>query len=155
MFRCYYGLNTILISRMSSKSLKIQLNRILIRPVVMFGGETWTMHKIQENDLLQYSKYDNNLKENIRPVLRAEIRKRRGAQRIRPVPKHSERNKKKKMKNSVQLNCPTVKILLGPHPAGGAGLGDLLSCANILPVQYLKYKYHEKNRSLYLPGSAN
>lgn len=49
MIRCYYGLNEIIISRMLSKSLLIQLYRI--RPVVIIEGETWAMHKIQENNL--------------------------------------------------------------------------------------------------------
>jgi hypothetical protein len=39
---------------MLSKSLKVQLYRTLIRPVVMYGCETWTLHKIQQNNPLVF-----------------------------------------------------------------------------------------------------
>jgi hypothetical protein len=54
--KCYFGLNKLFKSRMLSKSLKIQLYRTLIRPVVMYGCETWTFHKIQQNTLLVFER---------------------------------------------------------------------------------------------------
>jgi hypothetical protein len=54
--RCYFGLNKLFKSRMLSKRLKVQLYRTLIRPVVMYGCETWTLHNIQQNNLLVFAK---------------------------------------------------------------------------------------------------
>jgi len=54
--RCYFGLNKLFKSRILSKNLKIQLYRTLIRPVVMYGCETWTLHKIQQNNLLVFER---------------------------------------------------------------------------------------------------
>jgi len=47
--RCYFGMNKLFKSRMLSMSLKVQLYRTLIRPVVMYGWETWTLHMTQQN----------------------------------------------------------------------------------------------------------
>jgi len=49
--RCYFGLNKLFKSKMLSKNLKVHLYRTLIPPVVMYGCETWTLHKIQQNNL--------------------------------------------------------------------------------------------------------
>jgi len=47
--KCYYGLSNLLNPRMISKNLKIQLYRTLIRPVVMYGCEVWTLRKSDQN----------------------------------------------------------------------------------------------------------
>lgn len=52
--RCFFGLNKLFKSRILSKNLKIQLYITLIRPVVMYGCETWRLHKIQQNNLLVF-----------------------------------------------------------------------------------------------------
>lgn len=41
--KCCYGLNKVFKAKTISENFKIQLYRTLIRPVVMYGCETWTM----------------------------------------------------------------------------------------------------------------
>jgi len=43
--KCFYGLSKILGSRYLSLEMKKQLYITLIRPVVMYGAETWTLRK--------------------------------------------------------------------------------------------------------------
>ena len=38
---CYYSLQTLLSSRLLSKSLKIKIYKTIILPVVLYGCETW------------------------------------------------------------------------------------------------------------------
>jgi hypothetical protein len=41
--KCHYALGTILIKRSISQSIKIRLYKTIIRPVVTYGTETWTV----------------------------------------------------------------------------------------------------------------
>ena len=41
--KCYYALGTILKRRSISQSIKIRLYKTIIRPVVTYGAETWTL----------------------------------------------------------------------------------------------------------------
>jgi hypothetical protein len=54
--KCYYRLSNLLKTRMISKNLKIQLYRTLIRPVVMYGCEVWTLRKSEQNRLLIFER---------------------------------------------------------------------------------------------------
>lgn len=45
---CYFGVGTVLKSRSISLNLKIKIYMTLIRPVVLYGSETWTPRKIEE-----------------------------------------------------------------------------------------------------------
>jgi len=54
--KCYYGLSNMLKARAISKNLKIQLYRTLIRPVVMYGCEVWTLQKSDQNRLLIFKR---------------------------------------------------------------------------------------------------
>lgn len=46
--RCYFGLGSMFDSKVLSKKFKIKLYMTLIRPVVLYGSETWTPRKIEE-----------------------------------------------------------------------------------------------------------
>lgn len=46
--RCYFGLGSMFGSKILSTKLKIQLYMTLIRPVVLYGSETWTLRKVEE-----------------------------------------------------------------------------------------------------------
>jgi hypothetical protein len=54
--KCYYGLSNLLKTRTISMNLKIQLYRTLIRPVVMYGCEVWTLRKLDQNRLLIFER---------------------------------------------------------------------------------------------------
>ena len=40
---CYYSVQNVLSSRLLSKNLKIKIYRTIILPVVLYGGETWSL----------------------------------------------------------------------------------------------------------------
>jgi hypothetical protein len=54
--KCYFGLTMLLRSRVISKNLKSQIYQTLIKPVVTYGSETWTMRKKDENALLVFER---------------------------------------------------------------------------------------------------
>lgn len=54
--RCCWGLRKMFKSRMLFKRLKVQLYGTLIRPMVMYRCETWTLHKVQQNSLLIFER---------------------------------------------------------------------------------------------------
>jgi hypothetical protein len=45
---CYYGLRNILRSRLLKKDTKCKIYKALIRPVVLYGCESWTLTKTEE-----------------------------------------------------------------------------------------------------------
>ncbi|KAL4096954.1 hypothetical protein QTP88_021820 [Uroleucon formosanum] len=45
---CYYGLGKILSAKAVSKNLKVQIYTTLIRPVVLYGSETWPLRKAEQ-----------------------------------------------------------------------------------------------------------
>ncbi|XP_060846231.1 uncharacterized protein LOC132925892 [Rhopalosiphum padi] len=47
----YYGLEKVLKSRTLSKNLKIRMYMTLLRPIVMYGSETWALRKAEEQRL--------------------------------------------------------------------------------------------------------
>ena len=47
----YYGLERILKSRTLSKNLKIRIYMTLLRPIVLYGSETWALRKAEEQRL--------------------------------------------------------------------------------------------------------
>jgi len=51
--RCYFGLGSVFGSKVLSKKLKIKLYMTLIRLVVLYGSETWTLRNVEEK-YLQY-----------------------------------------------------------------------------------------------------
>ncbi|KAL4084379.1 hypothetical protein QTP88_028202 [Uroleucon formosanum] len=54
--KCYFDLTKLLKSRVISKNLKSQIYQTLIKPVVTYGSETWSMRKKDENALLVFER---------------------------------------------------------------------------------------------------
>jgi len=54
--KCFYGLSKILGSRSLSLEIKKQLYTTLIRPVVTYGEETWTLKKNEERKLMVFER---------------------------------------------------------------------------------------------------
>lgn len=47
--KCYYAFLPLLRSRLLTRRLKLRVYRVIIRPVIMYGAETWTLTKADEN----------------------------------------------------------------------------------------------------------
>lgn len=54
--RCYYGLSKYMKNKEISRATKCHLYRTLIRPVVTYGSETWTLTKDLERQLLVFER---------------------------------------------------------------------------------------------------
>ncbi|MXP61705.1 hypothetical protein FD744_25325 [Pantoea sp. Taur] len=54
--KCYFGLRKEFTSRLLSRQTKHHLYRTLIRPVLLYGSETWTTSKRIEQDLLVFER---------------------------------------------------------------------------------------------------
>jgi hypothetical protein len=54
--RTYFAATSLFINRLLSRATKIRLYKTLIRPVVTYGAETWTMTKKEEQDLLIFER---------------------------------------------------------------------------------------------------
>lgn len=54
--RCYFGLVPQLKSRVISRTTKLRLYKTLIRPVLTYGSETWTLTKALEEDLRRFER---------------------------------------------------------------------------------------------------
>ncbi|VVC36480.1 Reverse transcriptase domain [Cinara cedri] len=54
--RCFFGLGSMFSSKILSTKLKIQLYMTLIRPVVLYGSETWTLRKVEEKRLAVFER---------------------------------------------------------------------------------------------------
>jgi len=50
--RGYYGLEKVLKSKSLSKALKIKMYITLLRPIVLYGLETWALRKTEESKLM-------------------------------------------------------------------------------------------------------
>jgi len=46
--KCFYGLSKIFRSRAISKNLKVRMYLTLLRPIVLYGAETWSLRKTEE-----------------------------------------------------------------------------------------------------------
>jgi hypothetical protein len=49
--RCYYGLRNLLQSRLLNKGTKCKIYKTLIRPDVLYGRDSWTLAKADEEKL--------------------------------------------------------------------------------------------------------
>lgn len=49
--KCFYALSNILRSRVLSKEVKIQLYLTIIRPMVMYGSQCWTLQNTEKDRL--------------------------------------------------------------------------------------------------------
>ncbi|KAL4153541.1 hypothetical protein QTP88_001374 [Uroleucon formosanum] len=47
-FKGYYGLEKVLKSKALSKALKIKMYMTLLRPILLYGSETWALRKTEE-----------------------------------------------------------------------------------------------------------
>ncbi len=54
--RCYYGLRRQLCSKYLTRKTKCQIYKTLIRPVLMYGCETWILKKSDERQLLAFER---------------------------------------------------------------------------------------------------
>jgi hypothetical protein len=54
--RTYFAAISLFRNRLLSRATKIQLYKTLIRPVVTYGAETWTMTKKEEESLLIFER---------------------------------------------------------------------------------------------------
>jgi hypothetical protein len=54
--KCYYALGTILKRKLISQSIKICLYKTIIRPVVTYGAETWTVTSKMEKMLMTWER---------------------------------------------------------------------------------------------------
>ncbi|KAL4154026.1 hypothetical protein QTP88_001859 [Uroleucon formosanum] len=54
--RCYYGLTKILSSRTISRRMKERLYTSLIRPVVLYGSETWPIREMDEHKFMVFER---------------------------------------------------------------------------------------------------
>ena len=55
--KCYYALRTISKRRSISQSIKIRLYKTIIRPVVTYGAETWTLTSKRGKMLITWERY--------------------------------------------------------------------------------------------------
>jgi hypothetical protein len=46
--KCYYGMQTLLISKLLRKDTKCTIYKTLIKPVVLYDSESWTLTKLNE-----------------------------------------------------------------------------------------------------------
>ena len=49
--KCYYAMGNLLKSRILSKILKVQLYVTLIRSIILYGAQCWTVRKSDESKL--------------------------------------------------------------------------------------------------------
>jgi hypothetical protein len=61
--KCYYALGLILKRRSISQSIKIRLYKTIIRPVVIYGAEAWTLTNKNEKNVNDMG--EKNIEENI------------------------------------------------------------------------------------------
>lgn len=54
--KCYFGLVRQMKSRALSRTTKVRLYKTLIRPVLTYGSESWTITKAQENQILRFER---------------------------------------------------------------------------------------------------
>jgi hypothetical protein len=54
--RCYYGLRNLLQSRLLNKGTKCKIYKTLVRPVVLYGSESWTLTKADEEKLRTFER---------------------------------------------------------------------------------------------------
>ena len=60
--RCFYALSKIMKARYISKKLKIRVYKTIIKPIVVYGSESWTLTKFNCNMLAAWER--KNSKEN-------------------------------------------------------------------------------------------
>jgi len=49
--RCFYSLRQIFRSRTMSKAVKIKIHKTMVKPVAVYGSETWAMTEMEMNRL--------------------------------------------------------------------------------------------------------
>jgi hypothetical protein len=54
--RCFFGLHKHLQSRHLSRQTKFTIHKTLVRPVLLYGSETWVLTKREENQLLVFER---------------------------------------------------------------------------------------------------
>jgi len=54
--RGYYGLEKVLKSKSLSKTLKINMYMTLLRPIILYGSETWALRKTEESRLMLFER---------------------------------------------------------------------------------------------------
>jgi hypothetical protein len=70
--RAYFANFRILKSKIISRAAKLQVYKTLIRPVVTYGAETWTLTVTEENNILRM--FERKIIHKIyRPVMKSNI----------------------------------------------------------------------------------
>lgn len=54
--KCYFGLLKYFCSKILSRNIKILLYKTLLRPILIYGSETWVLSKKDENRLLVFER---------------------------------------------------------------------------------------------------
>jgi len=54
--KCFFGLSTIFRSRAISKNLKVRMYITLLRPIVLYGAETWLLRKTEERRMAVFER---------------------------------------------------------------------------------------------------
>jgi hypothetical protein len=61
--KCFFGLSNIFRSRAISKNLKVRMYLTLLRPIVLYGAETWPLRKTEELIDTGRHQFDDNVDE--------------------------------------------------------------------------------------------
>lgn len=54
--RGYFGMSRLFRSKILKRSTKIKMYKTLIKPILLYGAETWTMTKAEENSLRSFER---------------------------------------------------------------------------------------------------
>ena len=83
--RAFYGLKELFTSRILSRKTKSQLYSTMVRPVLMYGAESWSPTQLIETKLLRFE--NNTLKTICGPIFDAELNRwrRRYAREVRDL----------------------------------------------------------------------
>jgi hypothetical protein len=71
--KCFFKLRKHLQSSHLSRQTKFTIYKILIRPVLLYGSETWVLTKREENQLLVFERYAARKSKMVQPLTRKRV----------------------------------------------------------------------------------